>query len=74
MLSKDTSGLGVGCPRERLPALSDLSITGLTTGRKRKYEYELSRSNGVSTTIITGYSQPELGMAKREFIGCGGGI
>src|SRR6266699_3794602 len=41
MLSEDTSGLGVGCLAPGFfPPLSGLSITGLTTERKRKYKYE----------------------------------
>ena len=39
MLSKDTSGLGVGCHAPGFfPPLSGLSITGLTTERKRNYK------------------------------------
>jgi hypothetical protein len=42
---EDTSGSGVGCfPPVASSALSDLSITGLTTGRKRKYKYESADS------------------------------
>src|SRR5947207_2670018 len=49
MLSKDTSGLGVGCLAPGFfPPLSGLSITGLTTERKRKYKYE--SANSVKTT------------------------
>jgi hypothetical protein len=40
------SGLGIGClsPVASSP-LSDLSITGLTTGRRRKYKYESAEND-----------------------------
>jgi hypothetical protein len=55
---KQKSGLGVGClsPVASSP-LSDLSITGLTTGRKREYKYESTGSAQNHSSIPQKFGQ-----------------
>src|SRR5436190_2044074 len=49
---------------------TELRWIGFVNGREL-WATSRAEQTAFSTTIITGYSQPEPGMAKREFIGCG---